>query len=37
VRKCNAKVPKLEVAHVILSDDGELAGVCDAEKNAIII
>jgi hypothetical protein len=37
VRKCNAKVPKLEVARVILSDDGELAGACDAEKNAIII
>jgi hypothetical protein len=37
VRKCNAKVPKLEVARAILSDDGELVGTCDAEKNAIII
>ena len=37
VRKCNTKVPRLEVARVILSDDGELVGICDAEKNAIII
>ena len=28
---------KAKIARVILSDDEEVAGVCDAEKNAIVI
>lgn len=37
VRKCNAGVPRLKIAHVILSGDEEVAGVCDVERNSIII
>jgi len=37
VRKCNAKMPRLKIARVVLNGDEEVAGVCDAEMNTIII